>query len=143
MRRLRDYIQGSPSLWVTCLLPALFFTLSMQLHIHAHTNHQHISAALQHPHQTKLHKAHQENTHTAEHASELHHAETDAFAIDISPKGLNKSFSLPLFACAFIGIVILLLSPQTQGLVLIRPERRSPHVRRRAALPPQLRAPPF
>lgn len=143
MQKLCDYIKGSPSLWAACLLPALFFTLSMQFHIHVDADHQHIGETLQHLHETTLHKAHLGSAHDAEHAAEPSHAEVATVAIDISPEGLHKSFSLPLFACAFIGIVILLLSPQTRGLVLIRPERRSPHVRRRTAPPPQLRAPPL
>ena len=142
MQNLRDYIKSSPFLWVACLLPALFFMLSMQLHIHVHADHQHDTEIQQHSHETNLHKAHLGNTHDADHGADQHHPETGTFAVDISPEGLNKSFTLILLACALISIIILLLSPRTQGLILKRPNETPPYVRWPVALPPQLRAPP-
>ena len=143
MQNLRDYIKSSPSLWVACLLPVLFFMLSMQLHIHVHADHQHDTEVQQHSHEVDLHKAHLGNSHDADHGSDLHHSETGTIAVEISPEGLNKSFTLMLLACALISAIILFLSPLTQALVLKRNKERSPYIRWRAALPPQLRAPPL
>lgn len=142
MQKLRESIKSSPLLWATCLLPALLFMLSMQLHIHVHTDHQHNNETEQHNHQISLNQAHLGNTHHAEHGTEQHHHETGSFAIDISPEWLNKSFSSTLLACILIGIPILLVPRQTQGLVLKRYNERAPYIRWRIALPPQLRAPP-
>lgn len=143
MQKLRDHIKSNPYLWVACLLPALLFMLSMQLHVHVHADHQHDIEVQQHSHEAELHKAHLGNTHDAEHSSDLQHLETGTIAVDISPEGLNKSFTLMLLACAMISTLILLLSPLTQGLVLKRHNEHSPYTRRHAALPPQLRAPPL
>jgi len=143
MQNLRDYIKSSPSLWVACLLPVLFFMLSMQLHIHVHADHQHDTEVQQHSHEVDLHNAHLGNSHEADHGSDLHHSETGAIAVDISSEGLNKSFTLILLACALLSAIILFLSPLTQALVLKRNNEHLPYIRWRAALPPQLRAPPL
>lgn len=143
MQNLRDNIKNSPFLWIVCLLPVLLFMLSMQLHIHVHADHQHDNEVQQHSHEADLHKAHLGNSHDVDHGSNIHHPETDTVAVDISPEGLNKSLSLVLFACILISTIILLLSPLTQNLVLKRHNKHSPYLRRLAALPPQLRAPPL
>jgi len=143
MQNLRDYIKSTPLLWVACLLPALLLMLSMQLHIHVQADHQHDAEVQQHNHDLNLHKAHLGNSHDTAHGSNLHHPDSNIIAIDISPEGLNKTFTLMLLACALISTVILLLSPHTQGFVLKRNNEKSPHIRWRTALPPQLRAPPL
>lgn len=144
MQKLRKYIKNTPFLWVACVLPALLFMLSMQLHLHVHADHQHGSDVQQHSHETNLHTTHLGNTHDAQHGFDQHHAEVNTFAVDISPEGLNKSFTLMLLVCALISAIVLLLSPQAQRVVLQHRDKKLPHIRRHgAALPPQLRAPPL
>ena len=142
MKKLRDQIKSTRVLWASCLLPALLIMLSMQFHIHVHANHQHGSDVPPHSHQTDFHKAHFDKTYDAQYEYSHYHADAEIFSIDVSPEGVNKSFSSTLLACVLIGMLILLIPRQTQGLILKRYNERPPYIRWRIALPPQLRAPP-
>jgi len=143
MQKLRETIKSHPYLWLACLLPALLYVLSMQLHIHVHADHQHEAGFQQHSHETNMHNAHLGNTHDAEHSSNLHHAEAEIYSIDVSPDGLSKLFSSGLFAVALFSVLVLFVAIQSQCLVLKRFTERTPYICKRAEQPPQLRAPPL
>ncbi|MEW5757489.1 MAG: hypothetical protein AB1810_14430 [Pseudomonadota bacterium] len=141
MLQLRRHILNNAYLWTICLASALVFVFCVQPHIHIHTDHQHTADVAPHPHQADVHQSHLGNTHDAEHGSAAH-LEHETYVVNVSPDGIHKSFTSMLLVCALISIVILLLSPATRLLLSFPHQDDFPHLRRRAALPPQLRAPP-
>lgn len=142
MQTLRTSIQRTPLGWMACLLPALLLMLSMQLHMHVHTDHVHDAEIAQHVHDADLHTAHLGNSHDAEHGTLAQHSSSGTFAVDIAPEGLSKNLTLTLLACALISVFIWLVPPLSRGLPLKRLRETTPCVRWRTALPPPLRAPP-
>lgn len=143
MRKLRERIKRFPSLWLACLLPALFFMLALQPHIHVHAAHQQSGDTPGHSHAADLHQAHFGNAlDSTAHAPDQHHPGGAALTVDISPDGLKKSFASTLLACALVGLGLLFLLAPGQAPVLQRRRDIPPYIRWRAALPPQLRAPP-
>ena len=141
MLQLRRHILNNAYAWAACLAFTLIAVFSMQPHVHIHAEHQHKTEIAPHNHQADLHQAHLGNTHDAKHGSAAH-LEAETYVVNVAPDGINKSFTPILLVFALISIVITLLSPANRILLVLRHQDESPHLRRLAALPPQLRAPP-